>query len=210
MTNLHPRYIASHVIGYKPLANTIEVFLDYNCPFSGKMFKKIDTEILPLLKEKGLNDKYNIVFVNVIQPWHGFQSSILHDISFAVSKIAPNKFWDISRIFFNNIELFYDTQVINKSRKTLTEEILNLIKNDLSIEDLNKIKELLIIDGENSEKISNMGNSVIKDNKYFTRYHRTLGIHMTPSVMINGILISQIESSTDASKIIEIFESQCN
>ncbi|KAG0681071.1 hypothetical protein C6P40_003372 [Pichia californica] len=214
MTNLHPRYIKSHIFDYKPFANNIEIFLDFNCPFSAKLFIKIQDEILPLLKNKNLNNKYNIIFINVIQPWHGIQSSILHDVSFAICKISPENFLNISRIFFENIKKFYDSEINNKSRSELTNEIINLaINNDkceFTSNEISEIKNLLEIKKSDDGEPSNNGNGVSKDNKYFTRYHRTLGIHITPSVVINGIFNSEIGSSTNAEKFIEIIENQCN
>lgn len=213
MTNLHPRYLTSHVYKYKPFANTVEVFLDYNCPFSGKMFIKIQDEIIPLLEKEGLGDKYNIVFVNVVQPWHGVQSSILHDVSFAVGKVVPESFWNVSRILFDNIKTFYDSETFNKTRCQIGDEVIELCEKDEKIgsSEIGKIRELIrpaqaTADGG----ANNAGNGIAKDNKYFARYARTLGVHITPSVLVNGIYIPSIESSTDARKIIEMLENQCN
>lgn len=216
MTNLNPKYLKSHVYGkYTPLAHTVEIFLDYNCPFSAKMFKKLQDEVIPLMEKKNLTDKYNIVFINVVQPWHGMQSSILHDVSFAVSKVKPEIFWDVSRLFFDNITQFYDTECYDKSRKEITDEVVQLasgVEGGFQVTETAAIKELLAIKGLHAQEkeLSNAGNGVAKDNKYFARYQRTLGVHVTPSVLVNGIYMSAIESSTAAEKIIEIIENQCN
>lgn len=213
MTNLHPRYIKSHVAGFKPLANSVEVFLDYNCPYSGIMFKKVQDELLPRLQSEGLSEKYNIVFVNVVQPWHGVQSSILHDVSFAVSRVKPELFWKVSRAFFDNMTQFYDTEIEDKSRRELTREVIALVGQvpGISGTDVERITELVAVAGVKADgSANNVGNGVAKDSKYFARYARTLGVHVTPSVLVNGIYMAQIESSTAAEKIIEILENQTN
>lgn len=214
MTNLNPKYLRSHVIGDKPLANTVELFLDYNCPFSAKMFKKVQDEILPLLRERKLQDKYRFVFMNVVQPWHGVQSSVLHEVSFAVGRVDPDLFWTVSRVLFDNLAKFLDSEVYDKSRGQLTKEILALIVKEtdgcIKTDSFKQIEQLLQVKGVGGPVASNDGSGVISDVKYFTRYHRTVGIHVTPSVMVNGVLVPQIESSTDAAKIIDILESQCN
>lgn len=214
MTNLHPKYLRSHVIGDKPLANTVELFLDYNCLYSAKMFKKVQDEILPLLKERKLQDKYRFVFMNVVQPWHGVQSSVLHEVSFAVGRVEPDLFWTVSRVLFDNVTKFLDSEVYDKSRGQLTKEILALIVKEtdgtIKTDSLREIEQLLQVKGVGGPVATNNGSGVVKDVKYFTRYHRTVGIHVTPSVMVNGVLVPQIESSTDAAKIVDILESQCN
>ena len=206
MTNIHPRYRASHVFNHDTCsrdAMSIEIFLDYNCPYSGKMFKKIIEEVIPqLIKIDGNINNYEFTFINVIQPWHGIQSSILHDVSFAISRVIPKAFYPISKILFDNIKKFYDSEVIDKSRNEIVEEILQLIPGEIiSSDGIKQIKDLLSLQGN-----GNIGNGVSIDNKYFTRYSRTLGIHITPTVVVNGIIQSQIESSTESHKIIEILK----
>jgi protein-disulfide isomerase len=204
---IHPKYFPSHIYKYTPNASTVEIFLDFNCPFSAKMFIKLQDEILPLLKEKKVEDKFNLIFINVVQPWHGVQSSILHDVSFAVSKVRPDLFWKFSRILFDNISKFYDNMIFNKTRNEITNEIIDLFKaiENVKIDDVEKIKDLMIVQGFNDlANPNNNGNKLAPDSKYFARYQRTLGIHVTPSIVLNGIYLNTIESSTDSTKIVDI------
>lgn len=211
MANLHPRYFKSHIYNFDAEtshnANSIEVFLDYNCPFSGKIFKKIQDELIPLIKKKNLEEKYNLIFINVVQPWHGFQSSILHDVSFAVGKVEPELFWKFSRVLFDNIEKFYDSEVFDLTRRQVTEKVIKLAVDNLKIDE-KKLWDYLDIKRNEDDSPSNFGNAVAKDNKYFTRYERTLGVHVTPSILINGIYQPNIESSTPADEILTILENQ--
>ena len=221
MTNLHPRYLASHVAKYSPKANTVELFLDYNCKFSAKMFKKVQDDLVPLLEKRGLSEKYNLVFVNVIQPWHGMQSSVLHEVSLAVARVHPAAFWTVSRVLFDHGTNFYDTEVYRKSRAELTAEVLALLRNEAGTavgasgaeqEDCwRAVEQLLQVAGIDEQgPPRNDGTGVIKDSKYFTRYQRTLGVHVTPSVMVNGVLVPQIESSSEPAAIVDILEKVCN
>lgn len=211
MANLHPKYFKSHIYKYGPQisnnANSIEIFLDYNCPYSSKIFKKIEGELIPLIKKNKLEEKYNLIFVNVVQPWHGFQSSILHDVSFAVGKVEPELFWKFSRILFDNIEKFYDSEVFDLTRRQVTEKVIKLAADNLKIDE-EKLWDYLNIKRNEDKSPSNFGNLVSKDNKYFTKYQRTLGVHVTPSVLVNGIYQPNIESSTPADEILKILENQ--
>ncbi|TID30207.1 hypothetical protein CANINC_001214 [Pichia inconspicua] len=204
MTNLHPRYIASHVYRYHPRAHTVELFLDYNCPFSGKLFKKMIEEVIPVLEKEG---KHNFVFINVIQPWHAFQSGVLHEVSFAVARVAPGWFWEFSKKMFENITEFYDTEVSQFTRDELIEKVLKVASEgdeDESILNIDSIKSLVAI--SNTDRPSNPGSGVAVDTKYFTRYARTIGVHVTPTISVNGIVISEIDSSTESARIIEILQ----
>ncbi|GMM29445.1 hypothetical protein DAMA08_021900 [Martiniozyma asiatica (nom. inval.)] len=201
---ISPKYHISHAKGE---GNAIEIYLDYNCPFSGKMFRKLQDELMPLVDAQGLTDKYQFIFVNVVQPWHGFQSSILHDASLAVAKVKPDSFWDASRALFDHIEEYYDSEVYDLTKRQLVEKISGLLADTCDIEKsqlISLIEPSASIDG----KPNNAGNAVAKDCKYFARYSRTMGIHMTPSVVVNGIYIPQIESSTPVEQILEIMEAQ--
>lgn len=206
---IHPRYIPSHVLEYHPVATTVAIYLDYNCPFSAKMFKKLQDEVIPKLKKEDIYDKVNLVFMNVVQPWHGVQSSICHDVSFAVGKVKPESFWNFSRVLFDQITMFYDNVVYDKTRHEITNMAIELFAKmeGVSSEEVEKVRELMIVKGLGEPEADNTGNKVAVDSKYFARYSRTVGVHMTPSIVINGIYMPLIESSTDSDKIVEIIKS---
>lgn len=205
MTNLHPRYIASHVYRYHPGGHAVEVFLDYNCPFSGKLFKKMVDEVIPALEKEG---KHNFVFVNVIQPWHAFQSGVLHEVSFAVARVAPEWFWNYSKLMFEHITDFYDTEIANFTREELVEKVLKVSEEgnggSITSQQVDEIRSLVTI--PKVDRPGNPGTGVAVDTKYFARYARTLGVHMTPTIVVNGIPVPNIESSTESASIIEYLQ----
>lgn len=215
MSNLAPRFHKSHIYrsstflaGGEAIKNYIQIYLDYDCPYSGKLFNRLYKEIIPELEKKGLNEKFDIIFMNVAQPWHS-TSCLMHEVSLAVAKSTPEKFWQYSKILFENQSNFYDSEVINKSRNEIVNELIEIAIKEVG-GDKEKLNELLKIETtkENNGVISNAGSKIGTDFKYFTRYHRTVGIHVTPTVTINGIVNNGIESSTPLDKIIEILESQ--
>lgn len=191
---LNAKYLASHVMpGTANKAQTIELFGDYNCPFACKLFKKF--------QDGWASDKFQVVFVNVVQPWHGFQSSVLHECSLAVARIQPDAFWKASRVLYDHIEDFYDGEVYDLSKRQLVEKVSALLESEAGVSS-SAIVELVQTPGP-----GNAGSAVAKDLKYLTRYGRTLGVHVTPSVFLNGIYMSTIESSTDLDEIVRILES---
>lgn len=206
---LNSKYNASHVMPLTTGPNEIELFGDYNCPFAGRLFKRVEDELVPELIARGLDAKYHIKFVNVVQPWHGFQSSVLHETALAVARLNPQEFWKASRCLYDNIEMFYDSEIYNWSKSQLVDKVASLLAGNVegvSKEDLVALVETSKPNPDGGP--NNAGSAMVKDLKYFTRYARTIGIHMTPSVVINGIYIPSIESSTSIDDIIKVFESQ--
>lgn len=84
-------------LGNAQTLHTLELYLDYVCPFSQKMFNTVYTSVLPLIRQKYAS-KVQILFRQQIQPWHP-SSTLVHEAGVAVLKIEPGKFWDFSKVF---------------------------------------------------------------------------------------------------------------
>lgn len=198
--------------------HVINLYLDYNCPFSAKLFLKLKPKVIPKLQELYPN-RFQFVFVNVVQPWHT-NSNLLHEFSLVVAKllrestektIDTNKvFWDVSEVLFENKELFYDTANVNLNRNEIYEQIADLVFEKLSLPFTkdNVLKELTIKSEKVKEKQSNSGNGATVDLKYFTRYLRNVGVHVTPTVSINNIVNDSISSGDDIDSLLKTFEAQ--
>lgn len=198
--------------------HVINLYLDYNCPFSAKLFLKLKPHVIPKLQELHPN-KFQFVFVNVVQPWHT-NSNLLHEFSLVVAKllresrektIDTNKiFWDFSEVLFENKELFYDTANVHLNRNEIYKQIADLVYEKLSLPFSKDVilKELTIKGETEKEKQSNSGNGATVDLKYFTRYLRNVGVHVTPTVSINNIVNESVSSGDDVESLIETFESQ--
>src|SRR4051812_3388338 len=76
--------------------HTLELYLDYVCPFSAKMFNTVYTSVLPLIRSK-YSSNVQILFRQQIQPWHP-SSTLVHEAGVAVLKLQPAKFWDFSKV----------------------------------------------------------------------------------------------------------------
>lgn len=81
-----------------PTLHTLELYLDYVCPFSAKMFNTVYTSVFPLIRQK-YSSKVQILFRQQIQPWHP-SSTLVHEAGVAVLKLQPSKFWDFSKVIF--------------------------------------------------------------------------------------------------------------
>jgi hypothetical protein len=79
-----------------PALHTLELYLDYVCPFSAKMFNTMYTSVFPLIQQK-YSSKVQVIFRQQIQPWHP-SSTLVHEAGAAVLKLQPAKFWDFSKV----------------------------------------------------------------------------------------------------------------
>jgi hypothetical protein len=84
-----------------PTLHTLELYLDYVCPYSLKMFNTVYTSVFPLIRQK-YSSKVQILFRQQIQPWHP-SSTLVHEAGVAVLKLQPNKFWEFSKVRSNLI-----------------------------------------------------------------------------------------------------------
>lgn len=197
-------FSASHIL--KPVSllsstpetalNTLELYLDYACPFCLKIFQRWTDA--GFFKDEFLAEhKLQIRFNHVPQPWH-LRSIPLHNVGLAVGRYKPEAFWDYS------LQLFKDAkETWNDNFNGSSPEQFNAIL----VEHAHKytgIDRAVVADylGEKQASLR------MADIKYFVRYHRTVGVHMTPTVAINGIICGNIESGTDLDKVVEIIKQQ--
>jgi phosphoribosylformylglycinamidine (FGAM) synthase PurS component len=111
---------------------------------------------------------------------------------------------------FDNQSKFFDVEVYNKSRAQIYEELASLAANvrmafpnpflvfEIHVLQIGVPKELFLeqtlLDVSNGQK--NSGNAATRVLKMYVRQHRQLGIHATPSLRVNGIVIDCTSSWT--------------
>lgn len=193
-----PRF-ASHTIGNGPII--IELWLDYICPFSAKLFYTVYDSVVSAA-EKKYPGKFQWVFQNQPQPWHG-QGSWVHEAGIAVGIIQPNKFWEFSKILFKESEKFYDLNTKDKSRTQIVGELADLAAK-VGVDEA-KVADLLSIQSPNGAL--NGGSKVTNDLKAFIRVGRQNGIHVTPTVVVNGLADPSISSSFTTEQWLQKLES---
>lgn len=120
-------------VGVSPKAiHTLELYLDYVCPFSAKMFSTLYTSVFPLVKEKYPAKTYK-----------------------RLAKLAGTTGVEEDKVF------------------------------DL----------LEVSDKPGDDGSLNIGNKVTDDVKLMVKANRLTGVHVTPSILFNGILENSISSS---------------
>ncbi|BCS21394.1 DsbA family protein [Aspergillus puulaauensis] len=191
---LAPRFTGQKLIplGGHQQQHTLELYLDYVCPYSAKLFKTFYTAARPIITER-YQSRLQVIFRQHIQPWHP-ASTLTHEAGAAVLKIAPDKFWKFSAALFEHQQEFFDLNVVNETRNQ-TYERLAKVAESVGI-DKNNILELLIVaDRTGQEGQLNTGNEVTNDIKLMVKAGRVVGVHVSPTAYFNGIEESGISSS---------------
>ncbi|KAF4636687.1 hypothetical protein G7Y89_g1398 [Cudoniella acicularis] len=175
-----------------PTLHTLELYLDYVCPYSAKMFNTIYTSVLPLIRQK-YPQKVQILFRQQIQPWHP-SSTLVHEAGVAVLKLQPGKFWDFSKVLFEDAKSYYDVNVVNEPRN-VTYTRLAKLGAKVGINEKEMFDLLYISDKPAEDGSLNTGNGVTNDLKVLVKMNRLVGVHVTPTVVFNGVVENGISSS---------------
>lgn len=165
--------------------HTIELYLDYVCPFSAKMFKTFYGSVRPLIEKKYTNPGVRVIFRQQIQPWHP-SSTLVHETGAAVLKVAPTKFWDFSEKLFEHQKDYFDVKLVTEARNDTYKRLAKLAGSIDGIEE-SKILELLVVsDKPDKDGGLNIGNGTTDDVKQMVKANRVTGVHVTPTVLFNG------------------------
>jgi len=175
-----------------PTLHTLELYLDYVCPFSAKLFNTVYTSVLPLIKQK-YGSKVQILFRQQIQPWHP-SSTLVHEAGVAVLKLEPGKFWEFSKVLFEDAKSFYDVNVVHETRNQ-TYSRLAKVGAKVGLDEEEFLKLLWIDDKPSSDGSLNIGNAVTNDLKVLVKMNRLVGVHVTPTVIFDGVVENSISSS---------------
>lgn len=211
-----PKYAPTHYLFRTSrltllVPHVINFYLDYNCRFSAKLFLKLKA-VNSALEERHPG-KFEFVFVNVIQPWHP-GSVFLNEYSLAVAQLLRDKyseqagrvFFEVSELLFAEKEKFFDEATVDLPRNAfyeyIHENVETKVKLPFSKED---VLLKLYIKGD-KKNATNVGNAVSNDVKYFTKYLRGVGVHVTPTVSVDGVVDSNISSGVEPEDLVKIFE----
>ncbi|KAI8332573.1 thioredoxin-like protein [Chlamydoabsidia padenii] len=188
---LSPQFIG-HRLGASTAPHTLEVYLDYVCPFSAKMYKALRTQVLPWL-EKNHPNQVQFIFRHQVQPWHA-SSTLVHEASLVVEKHSHDDFLTFSDQLFEHQRDYFDEAVENKTRRQLVEQVADLIVQSTGVNDKQVIIKAL---ANGTGAPENKGNSVSNDLKLQIRLARQVGIHVSPTVVWNGLRDDAVSSGWD-------------
>jgi hypothetical protein len=140
----------------------------------------------------GLNIRFE--FYHQVQPWH-VASGIMHETSLAVAEVCGEEaFWQFSKELFEKRESFTDIYTFDATRHELTEDILNQCLLSQSEETFEKVRKYARLNKETEDK--NGGTLVTQQMKFHIKLGRQLGIHVSPTCCLNGLVCDTSSSWT--------------
>lgn len=200
-----PPKFAGHKLEFTPppsspssVAHTthiLEIYLDYCCPFSAKIFKTLTDVVVPAIKANhDWSASLNFIFRQQVQPWHP-SSTLMHEAALAVMRVAPDRFWPFSAELFAAQDGFFDVNVVNETRNATYRRLAKVAAKAGVNED--KVYSLLEIpEKPGPDGALNAGNQVTNDLKVITKMNRLIGIHVTPTVVYDGV-VQDVSSGWD-------------
>jgi len=180
---------ASHV----EAKHTLELYLDYVCPFSAKIFQTFYKSVVPLIEKKYTSPGIRVIFRQQIQPWHP-SSTLVHEAGAAVLQTAPKSFWTFSEKLFEQQKDYFDVNVVNESRNNTYKRLAKLAGSVDGVDEKTILDLLLIPDKAADDGGLNVGNKVTNDIKFMVKANRLTGVHVTPTVLFNGVEERSISS----------------
>ncbi|TBU33053.1 hypothetical protein BD311DRAFT_474508 [Dichomitus squalens] len=199
---LQPSFQKALVIAGKYDApHTIEVFLDYVCPFSAKLSLAIDSVLQPLFAPGGkYAGKVKVIFRNQVQPWHA-SSTFVHEAGLAVARIAPEDFWKFSLALFKVQGEYFDIPTSSLTPLQVREKLAKLVADTVGQDKAAGFQDLLAL-----KSSPNGGTAVTDDLKYTVKFSRQNGIHVSPTVLWDGLIANEVSSSWGEKEWTEFLE----
>lgn len=183
--------------------HTLELYLDYVCPFSAKQFKTFVTDVAPKIRsDSKLAPKLQVILRQQVQPWHP-SSTLVHEAALAVEKLAPNKFWQFSEALFNDQKAYFDVNVVNETRNATYKRLAKLGADSAGVSEDELYKLLAIADKAADDGSLNIGNGVTNDLKVVIKTARLVGVHVSPTVIFDGVVNNEISSSWSVDQWLE-------
>ncbi|CAG8496107.1 5444_t:CDS:2 [Ambispora gerdemannii] len=174
---LAPNY-SGHRYGSIQAAHYLEVYLDY-------------VEVFPYLDSEHPN-KVQFILRQQVQPWHP-SSTIVHEAALAVEKIDKTKFFEFSAKLFESQKDYFDESVQELNRNQINKKLAKLAES-VGISPSDFLEQLHISSTDDSSTARNVGNKVTNDLKIHIKLGRQEGIHVSPTVLWDGLVDNNVSS----------------
>jgi len=162
----------------------LEAFVDYCCPFSALMFKRLTEEVIPHYNKDF--PRIKLIIQQVPQPWH-MQSSLMHESVCAVRHLyGINVTNTYQTLLLSRRDEYTDVVCQDETRNQICQRLSDLaaVVEGVESEAVMSRLRIRLIDNER-----NSGSESTRVLKFYIKQHRQLGIHVTPTCRINGVVI---------------------
>jgi protein-disulfide isomerase len=158
------------------------------------MFNTLTAVITHIRAHPTLRTRLQLIFRQQIQPWHP-SSTLVHEAALAVQRLTAgdaDKFWTFSEALFRNQTSFFDEAVVNETRGQTYARLARLAAESVGVDEGEMGRLLEVKQGDGEAK--NAGNAVSGDVKTIVKMARLTGVHVSPTVLFNGVVVGEISS----------------
>jgi len=183
-----PKTPLGHRIGSADAQLKIEAWYDFACPFSKKSFLMMTNEVLPAYEKKAPG-KIQFLHYQYPQPWHA-PGAYAAEVSLAVEAVDPSKYLATCQRFFEKQEeLVFDCVTYDRTRNELYELLAGAATEATGVDKVAVLEKVKYLGTS-----PNSGNETGQMLKWYVKHGRKNGIHVTPTVYMNGIEEGQVSS----------------
>ncbi|KAF9476989.1 hypothetical protein BDN70DRAFT_881701 [Pholiota conissans] len=201
--SLQPSLRPQIVIGAPDAPHTLDIFLDYVCPYSAKTALKIEKILKPLLGPgTPCAGKVKVIFRIHPQPWHAV-STLTSEAGLAVLRVSPENFWPFSLELFKHQEEYFDIPTQDLTIRQIRQKLAALAATVIPASAVDQFSDALAFKGA-----ANGGNAVTDDLKYNLKFSRQNSIHVSPTVLWDGLIQHQVGSAWNEEEWSEFFAKQ--
>lgn len=135
-----------------------------------------------------------------MQPWHP-QGSYVHEAALAVKHLAPDKYLAFCSALYKAFDegKFKDADTWDKSRSQIYADLVALAESVGAA----GIDKCLAMNAESQEC-----NQMTQHLKWAVKYHRCRGVHVTPTVHVNGLEAGVVSSGWTAEQWVAFLQPQ--
>lgn len=167
------------------------------------MFKTVANDLAPKLNsDPALASNIQIIFRQQIQPWHP-SSTLVHEAAVAVLRLAPSRFWDFSGALFAAQKDYFDVNVVNEPRNQTYRRLARLAADSAGVKEDEVYGLLAISDKPGEDGSLNSGNGVTADLKVVVKMARLVGVHVSPTVILDGVVANEVSSGWSVEQWVE-------
>ena len=154
----------------------VELFVDLICPFSCRMLKAVDELIA-----SGGAGGVGFTVHHVPQPWHA-HSSYVHEAAICTALVNAAAYMPVVRALTAAYTAgrFTDEDTYEKSRAAIYAELLAVVASAADAPTAEAVGKMVALkEGGVPDSVQHI--------KWACKYHRARGIHVTPTVHVNGL-----------------------
>jgi protein-disulfide isomerase len=128
----------------------------------------------------------------------------MHEAALAVNQVAPARFWVFSRELFRAAEQFHDVRVVREARNDTYARLAEVAAR-AGVDGAEVLRRLRIPDEPAEGGGANVGNAVTADVKTVVKMARLTGVHVSPTVIFDGVVAGDISSGWGEAEWKEFF-----